>query len=462
MLLHNKTNKLVLLLILSALQNFSYAGQTTPVKAPSKPIAPVQSSALSTSTGSVASQHAHAVDLARNDKIEEGLAILKQLLKAHPDSYPIRRDYVIISTWKGDCDSALENYARIQQHPDQEPYLIVPVSDCLHQQGKDEQALTLLKKSSKANPDDTDVKQAYQDLQQSIALSHAPDITISVGNNNSDAGNREWFWDVRYSRLLDPGKPQLRGYLHYFSSHALDAQFDTGDMNRFGIGVLYRFNPQWLLDQELFTDLQNDDSGSRTQLRYFMNSQTALSGEYSTNTSDIPLRAKAQEIDARRIKIDADYHSTDYRWELYAAAAKYRFTDSNRRTTLYGSAGYAYLMKQRLEERVILELSKSKNTLANTLYYNPASDRGVNLVHRTSYVYDSKYDRHVDHFSLFVGKYDEQGYDTENTYGAQFQQEYEFDSYTALSWSAGYASHIYDGQREGEWSFLITLSRKLD
>lgn len=442
-MLNNKTNRFVLLLIISVINGVLITGGVQAAE-------------------SVAVQHERAVQLARQDKIDEGLSILKKLLQQHPDNYPIRRDYIIISTWKGDCATALDNYKLIEKHPAQESYLITPVSECLHQQGKDEQALVLLKKHSQSNPQDKELKQALQDLRKTIELNHAPDITLTVGNNNSDAGNREWFWDVRYSRLINPKLTQLRGYLHYYSSHALDAEFDTGDMNRFGIGILYHFTPQWLLDQELFTDLQSDDSGSRTQLHYFANDQLKFSGEFSSNTSDIPLRAKAQNIDARRLRFDADYHSLDYRWELYGAAAKYRFSDSNNRTSLYGSIGYGYLMKQKLEERVIVEISKSKNTLANTIYYNPASDRGVNLIHRTSYVYDSRYDRHVDNFSIFVGKYAEQNYETENVYGVQFEQQYDFDSFTSLSWNVAYASHIYDGQREGEWSFLITLSHKLD
>lgn len=443
-MLNNITNNSILLLLACAISHSANAAQTN---VPAK-----------TETD----QHTHAVDLARSGKIEQGMAILKQLLAAQPTNYPIRRDYIIIATWKGDCDDALDNYKLIEKHPRQEAYLIVPVSECLQQQGEDEKALALLEKHSKSNPQDQDLKQAYLQLRKAIKLERLPVVSLSIGTNNTDAGNREWFWDLRYSRQIKPDLPQLRGYVHFYSSHALDTQFDTGDLNRLGIGVLYWFNPQWLLDQELFTDLQTDETGSRTQLRYLVNSQLQLSGEYSSNTDDIPLRAKAQLINAHRTRFDADYHSQDYRWELYGAVSKYKLSDTNKRDTLYGSVGYGYLMKQQLEQRVILELSQSKNTLGNAIYFNPTKDRGVNLVHRTSYVYDSQYDRHVDHLSIFVGRYNQENYDSASTYGARYEQEYNFDEYDSLSWGVGYASRVYDGQREGEWSFLITMSRKLD
>ena len=443
-LLQKGTNILILLLGMNVVCNVALAVETN------------------TKSATVEAEHARAVALARNDHTDEGLAILRKLLQSHPSSYPIRRDYVVIATWKGDCDEALSNYKIIEDHPAQEAYLVVPVSECLHRQRKDNAALALLKKHSKASPDDEELKQAYRDLADTVRIDRLPDVTAVLGVNDSDAGNREWFWDLRYSRQVTPDLPQLRGYIHYGTSHAVDAEFATGDLHRLGVGALYWFNYQWLLDQELFTDLQNNETGSRTRLHYYVNSQLHLSAEYSSNTSDIPLRAKAQSIKARQLQLDADYHSSDYRWEAYGAASKDAFSDTNDRTSLYGSVGYGYLMKPKLEQRVILELSRSRNTLAGTVYYNPAKDSGVNLIHRTSYVYDSRYDRHVDNLSVFVGKYNEQGYDAGTVYGVRYEQEYDFDTLNSLSWAAGYASRLYDGDREGELSFLLTLSRKLD
>ena len=159
-------------------------------------------------------------------------AILKKLLEVHPNDYSVRRDYVVIATWKGDCDEALSNYKIIEDHPAQEAYLVVPVSECLHRQRKDNAALALLKKHSKASPDDEELKQAYRDLADTVRIDRLPDVTAVLGVNDSDAGNREWFWDLRYSRQVTPDLPQLRGYIHYGTSHAVDAEFATGDLHQ--------------------------------------------------------------------------------------------------------------------------------------------------------------------------------------------------------------------------------------
>ena len=50
--------------------------------------------------------HDKAVNTAREGNPREGLAILQSILDKDPDNYAVRRDFVIIATWAGDCDLA--------------------------------------------------------------------------------------------------------------------------------------------------------------------------------------------------------------------------------------------------------------------------------------------------------------------------------------------------------------------
>ncbi|MGD8572921.1 MAG: hypothetical protein PVH98_10720, partial [Gammaproteobacteria bacterium] len=127
----------------------------------------------------------------------------------------------------------------------------------------------------------------------------------------------------------------------------------------------------------------------------------------------------------------------------------------------YTALGYGYVMKPRLEQRIIGSYYQSSNTLDNTVYFNPDSDSSITLTHRTSYVFDSRYDRHVDHLSVFVGQYDQEGFGSDTFYGVRYEQDYDFDSLHSLHWGAGYASNIYDGNRESEISFIVTFTKKL-
>lgn len=405
------------------------------------------------------SEHQRAVELARNDNHDSALAILSALLNKYPDNYPVRRDYVIIATWKGDCDAALEKYQPIKNHPDQEAYLITPVAECLASTRQTDEALSLLRGGLKAHPDDADIKSAYDTLLKDIELDQKPELQVTLGTGKSDAGNHEYFLNLRYSRFLTKA---TRWFVRYFKSQADDKEFDTGDLNRLGVGIMHWFHPQWYFEQEFSKEIvHNDPAGFTSTLIHYPTSLWQIRAQYASFAEDIPLRAKALDVDSSRFTLAADYHSVNYRWEWSGSASMYDFSDGNDRESYYTSLGYAYELKENREQRIIGELSHSTNSLSNVVYFNPESDVAVTVTHRTTFVLDSQYDRHVDHLSLFVGQYDEKNYSAEAIYGIRYEQEYDFNDYHSLSWGAEYASRVYDGDREMELSFVVTLTSKI-
>jgi hypothetical protein len=117
-------------------------------------------------------------------------------------------------------------------------------------------------------------------------------------------------------------------------------------------------------------------------------------------------------------------------------------------------------MQPDLEHRVIVEVYTSSNSLTGTVYYNPERDRSVNLVHRSSLVYDSRYDRHVDHVYFYIGDYYQQNYGNNSTYGIGYQQEYDFTQKSYFTWRLSLESRIYDGEREQQTYFFASYAYK--
>ena len=76
-------------------------------------------------------EHTRGVQLARAGHYEEGLGVLLPLLARFPEDYPLQRDVILITLWKGDCPGALKRFERVRHRPDLEPYLVVPLNDCL-------------------------------------------------------------------------------------------------------------------------------------------------------------------------------------------------------------------------------------------------------------------------------------------------------------------------------------------
>jgi hypothetical protein len=409
---------------------------------------------------SLEAEHKRAIDLAHDDKHAEALAILRPLLVRHPDYYPVRRDYIVVSAWHGDCDNALKAYEPIRNRPNKESYLIIPVAECMASLRRTDEATALLQEGRDADPGNEDIQQAQQSLQNDIALDRKAEIQVSAGTSESDAGNRENFISLRYSRQL---LEATRWFVRYLRTWAQDDDFATGDLKRVGVGVMHWFDPKWYLEQEFADELGDwgDEFGSTTTLVHYPHSLWEIRAQYASFAEDIPLRAKAIDVDASRFSFGADFHSRDYVWEWSGSYTSYDFSDGNDREGFYTALGYGYVMKPRLEQRIIGSYYQSSNTLDNTVYFNPDSDSSITLTHRTSYVFDSRYDRHVDHLSVFVGQYDQEGFGSDTFYGVRYEQDYDFDSLHSLHWGAGYASNIYDGNRESEISFIVTFTKKL-
>jgi len=404
--------------------------------------------------------HDKGVNAAREGNHREGLAILQSILDKNPDNYPVRRDFVIIATWAGDCDLALKAYKPIQDTPNQEAYLLVPVSDCFAARNRQADAITLLEKGATRWPDDQELKEKLEELKQERELDTAPAVSVSLSSNNSDQGNLEWLLETRYSQQL---LSSTRGYVRFLAVRADDPEFATGDLNRLGAGVIHRLNYQWTFDVEVSTDIkEGGEEGITGTVLYQPPYLWQLGVQYASFAEDLPLRAKAVGVTSDRGSAFVDYHTDDYRWTWSAGANRYDFSDNNERTSAYMAGSYAYYLQPKLEHRLTLDLYQSKNTLPATdaVYYNPSRESTFTLNHKTSLVYNSRFKRHVDHFYGFIGSYAQENYDSAPIYGVGLQQEYNFTDQDYFTWGLGVASRVYDGNREQQGNVYIVYEHK--
>lgn len=405
-----------------------------------------------------------AVDLARQGKHVEGLKILAELLIIAPNDYPLRRDYIIILAWAERCEDALRQYQLIKDHPKPEPYLIVPVSECMASREDYQNAVELLRRGKSHWPEDEDLNTALQQMEAKLALVSRSVFEATLGTNESDQGYREWMAGFTYSQKI---ADDARAYVRSFTVRGDDEQFDTGDLDRVGVGIQYGPSHDVLLTQEFSTDVnESGQTGSTTGMRYTPNDQVGYSFEYATYAEDLPLRAKAQGTDASRVSLSGYYHSKNYKYEHGVGLSRYNFSDGNDRVTFYAESAYAFELKPEREQRVVLELYHSNNSEQDTAenpiaYYNPNSDYTVTAAHKTDFVYESRFSRHVDHLYLFVGKYYQQGFESKGVWGVRFQQEYDFDALNSLVAEVAWSSNVYDGERESISAFVITFNRKL-
>lgn len=394
-----------------------------------------------------------AVKRARAEDHDGALRILESLLAHQPSDYPLRRDAAIIHNWKDDCRQALRHFEVIRGHRDHPPYLVVPMADCLLERNRPKEARALVESAIVRYPNDEPLQHAQLKIELAMWVDEdedetRPEMVLRLESDSSDQGLREWRAEAEASNRI---ASRTRLYARTLISRASDAQYEAGEMNRVGIGVRYRFDAQWRIRQEFSGDTRRDSlGGSTTQLTFEPRDTWRFDLAYASYAEDIPLRARANDIQAKGTSFNAEYNSTDHVWYWRGQLERQDFSDRNDRQGSFTTVGYAYSVKPRVEQRVYLEAYQSSNTRLDAPYFNPVEDRSLGMVHRTDFHYVSRYLRHDDVIYITAANYHQQGFGTHTKWGIKYEQIYDFDRRRHLSWAAGYQSNIYDGNREGE------------
>ncbi|MDH3514285.1 MAG: hypothetical protein OEM83_05380, partial [Gammaproteobacteria bacterium] len=369
-------------------------------------------------------EHQRGVALARAGRHDEALAVLLALAAKYPAHYPVERDIVVITAWKGDCRATVRRHWPIRDYPDPEPYYVIPVSSCMIEVGRLNEAIALLEDAQKRWPSDASLASAHAAAVSRRNARFLNAMGLEVSTDDSDQGNREWLWSARLTRKL---ADRTHVYARYSLSRSGSADLQEGEQDRVGVGIEYEFPFNLVLAQEFSGDVRRSgQGGSRTSVVFLPNDRWRFGATYTHFAEDIPLRAKAQLIEANHANIFTSFHTDDYRWSWDASASRYGFTDTNRRRNLFTAVGYAYELQPRREQRVYLEYYQSRNTLDTAVYFNPSRDKSLTVVHKTDFVFATRFRRHVDHLYLGVGRYEQQGFGSHGTWSIRYEQDYDF------------------------------------
>jgi hypothetical protein len=286
----------------------------------------------------------------------------------------------------------------------------------------------------------------------------SPAVAFEFEVQRSERNLPEWLAYLEGSARV---ARQARLYARYRGARTRDDAYRAGDFDRAGIGVRYRIDERLLFDQELSADVDaRGHAGATTRLTHEPGDAWRLALAYASFSESVPLRARAAGIDARQWAAEAAYEARDYRWDGLASVNRYDFSDSNGRTAIYARIGYAYEMRASREQRLYLEAYQSNNSLSGTAYFNPARDDSIGLLHKTDFVYESRFRRHVDHVWAGLSAYTQQGYGTRGRWMLGYEQDYDFDEARALAAGVSVARNVYDGAPETDWRLNVQFRQR--
>lgn len=393
-----------------------------------------------------------AVERAHAGDYDMARGVLAGLQPHAADPYPLQRDAALIAAWSGDCRRALDEFAPIRDAERNEPYLTAPMADCMLREGQADAAEALVASAREHRPEDAALQQALLRAQVAARLAgrdwQATVFEGGLSTDDAEPGPREWR-GVLLARTSVTPSVRVQARLLATAASGDGGGSNSGDLRRAGLGIGWRPSPQWEFLQEVSTDIRTATQGGvAMRIDYRPQAEWSFSAAHATFADDLPLRARTNGIEADRSGLGGAYHSRDYVWDGRVSANRYDFSDGNRRTSMYATLGYAYDMLPQREQRIYLEAYGSRNSLDAAPYFNPGSDSSLGVVHRTTFVIDSRYKRHVDSLYLWVASYRQDGFGAKPRWGVKYEQDYDFDDDLALVAGISLMRNVYDGEYE--------------
>lgn len=301
-----------------------------------------------------------------------------------------------------------------------------------------------------------------QRLVHDVDMALSPEARLIGRYDNSDRGLGESLAQVEVSTPLGTRTRLLAGT---HQSRSSDDRYTVGDTEDAYLGLAIRPS-RWLrADGEVAFDISRNgldrDPAWRAGATLFLDDAWRVDAGWAHGMwRDLPLRARAVGLVADAANLGVSFTPSP-RWSGHAGVGRSTVNDGNIRR--WGTVRAQLLARQRSVYRAYFgaEVYGSENSLSDVPYYSPSSDRSAALTHRSEWVTaNTAKHRHTLSLLLAAGIYDQQGFALGPVGGAWLQSDWDLTGRTVLTAGAGVRSQLYDGTRELEPSFHLTLRRR--
>ena len=397
------------------------------------------------------------------DRTSEGQAVFEALFRKTPGDRRVREGLATAYLWQGSPRQGLESVDELLARTTLDvPYVDNPAAR-ISRAG----ALAALGDLGEARREADELAALYpenihaQRLRRDVHTQLAPEVRLEGRYDTSDRGLGEEWNQLEVSAPLGTRTRLTAGA---YDSRSDDQRYSRGDVRDAYLGMSLR-PERWLsLNAQVAWDLSRDfrrSPAAEARMTLFPDDRWRADLGYARNAwRDLPLRARAAGIDADTYDAGLSY-SAGTRWDVRLGGGRSDLSDGNQRT--WGLASTHLLVRQGPVYRANfgVEVYTSTDSRNDVAYYSPLRDRSVSLTHRSEWV-TANAPGHRHSFSLLVtaGVYDEQGFAAGPVGGLWLESDWDLSGRTALVIGAGARSQLYDGSRELDPRFYLTLRRR--
>ncbi|HXT20848.1 MAG TPA: hypothetical protein VN923_08875, partial [Thermoanaerobaculia bacterium] len=299
-------------------------------------------------------------------------------------------------------------------------------------------------------------------LQRDVDTVLSPEVRLEGRYDTSDRGLGESQAQLEVSM---PVGARARVAAGGHGSSSQDDRYSLGDVQDAYLGLVVRPR-RWLrVSGEASVDAAQNrldhDPAWRAGVAWLPDDRWRVDAGYASGTwRELPLRARAAGLVADTMDLGVAY-TPSLRWNARAAAGYSNVSDGNVRR--WGLLGGQLLAHQGPFYRAYVgaEVYASDSSRTDVPYYSPRRDRSASLTHRSEWVTNNSPERrHTFSLLLTAGVYDEDGFDAGPVGGAWLQSDWDLTGRTALVVGAGARSQLYDGTRELDPRWYVTVRRR--
>lgn len=299
-------------------------------------------------------------------------------------------------------------------------------------------------------------------LRRDVDTQLSPEARLEGRYDTSDRGLGESWSQLEMSVPLGTRARLAAGG---YGSRSEDERYARGDVREAYLGLAARPDHWLSLSAEVAWDVSGEDFGrgpagsARVALLPDDRWRVDLGAALDT-WRDLPLRARAAGIVADTFDAGVSY-TAGTRWDARLGGGRSALSDDNERT--WGLAAAHFLARQGPVYKATFgaEVYASENSRSDVAYFSPARDRSVSLTHRSEWV-TANAPGHRHSFSLLshAGVYTQKGFDAGLVGGAWLESDWDLSGQTVLVLGAGARSQLYDGSRELDPRFYLTMRRR--
>lgn len=281
----------------------------------------------------------------------------------------------------------------------------------------------------------------------------------SKGQGSGTQASREW----RYEVLLE-GPRNSSGSRPFAQRIGQYGEFEDEDLYASYNIAGYEWNlyPATVTLAAGHGSQLNEDFLALAELKYAHNDHVTTTLGVEMNTTDTPLRALQDDVNADRYRVEFAYRH-DERGAGALGLMATDFDDSNLRQSVYGYWNQTLYHLDRWQINGGIQASASRNDDVEASYFNPKQDANLAGVLSVNYEIPLDYRQSfIQSFSLGSGRYWQEDFDSENTWSIGYQHSWELAPTVNFEYGITRERAVYDGVPEYDnvisagfvWRFL--------